>query len=281
MARRSQPTSFPHPVVGIGDDVKGELRCNAPDFDFGVDTTTLYLNGLEVTNPTIAGLVRNKEAAFTIRVSCGATYYRESFQSHDAQLQITLPAAKLLGDVELQVRVCALKKLEGYRPEQLHPDYGERSFSVQVGDVLAVGDDFAVRAEKQFDPLAADIPSIMRIVRGKRDKGPFEVNFDTDQILIYLSVEDHDLYGLASNVAPDVIHAALVLPVLSEAIARVRRRSIEDDMMTGLNWYRRLDAMLEARRIDEDESPMLAAQKLLEMPLSRALKNILKGSEDD
>lgn len=279
MARRSQPTSFPHPVVGIGDDVRGELRCNAPDFDFGVDTTTLYINGLEVTNSTIAGLVRNKDAAFTLRVSCGATYYRESFQTHDAQTQIALPAAKLVGDVELQVRVCALKKLEHYRPEHLHPDYGERTFTVQVGDVLAVGDDFAVRAEKQFDPLAADIPSIMRIARGQWEKGPFKVNFDADhQILIYLSTEDHDLYGLASNVAPDVIHAALVLPVLCEAITRVRR---EDDMVAGLNWYRRLAAMLEARGIDVDESPMLAAQKLLDMPLSRALKNILKGSEDD
>ena len=281
MARRSQPTSFPHPVVGIGDDVKGELHCNAPDFDFGVDTTTLHISGLEVTNPTIAELVRNKEAAFTLRIGCGATYYRESFQTHDAQFQITLPSAKLVGDVELQVRVCALKKFERYQPEHLHPDYGERTFVLQVGDVLAVGDDFAVRAEKQFDPLAADIPSIMRIVRGTRDKGPFEVNFDTDQILIYLSVEDHDLYGLASNLAPDVIHAALVLPVLCEAMARVRRRSSEDDMMTGLNWYRRLDAMLEARRIDADESAMMAAQKLLDMPLARALKNILKGSEDD
>lgn len=281
MARRSQPTSFPHPVVGIGDDVKGELRCNVPDFDFGVDTTTLYINGLEITNPTISGLVRDKVAAFTLRVSCGATYYRESFQTHDARSQISLPAAKLMGDVELQVRVCALKKIEGYRPEGLHPDYGERSFTVQTGDVLAVGDDFTVRADKQFDPLAADIPSIMRIVRGARDKGPFGVNFDTDQILIELSAEDHDLYGLASNVTPEVLHAALVLPVLCEAITRVRRRSAEDDMMTGLNWFRRLDTMLQARRIDEDESPMLAAQKLLEMPLTRALKNILKDREDD
>lgn len=281
MARRSRPTSFPHPVVGIGDDVKGELRCNAPDFDFGVDTTVVLIDGLEVTNPTIAGLVRDREAAFAIRVSCGATYYRETFRTHGGQLQIKLPSATLVGDVELQVRVCALNRIERYRPEQLHPDYGERTFDVQVGDVIALGDDFSIRAEKKFDPLAADIPSIMRITRGKHPDGPFEVSFGGDLILIALSGVDHDLYGLARNVAPELIHAALVLPVLCEAIRLVRRRSVEDDMLTGLNWYRRLDAMLEARRIEADEEAILAAQKLLDSPLSRAFKGILKKIEEE
>lgn len=281
MARRAQPTSFPHPVVGIGDDVRGMLRCNAPDFDFGVDSTTVYLNELEITNSTIGRLIQDKEAAFTIRISCGATYYRESFQTHEAQLQILLPSAKLVGDVELQVRICALRKIESYRPEGLHPDYGDRSFSVQVGDLLAIGDDFAIRADKQFDPLAADIPSIMRVVRGKFDKGPFLVNFDTDQIVISLSAEDHERYGIASSVAPGVIHAAIVLPVLCEAIVRVRKPTDQDDMVAEMRWFQRLEAMLEARRIDVDESPVVAAQRLLEAPLKRALDDILKGREDD
>ena len=146
--------------------------------------------------------------------------------------------------------------------------------------MLALGPEYSVRAEKQFDPLAADIPSIMRIRRGTHGSGPFEVDFETSQIMITLSVEDHDAYGIASNSAPEVIHAALVLPVLAEAIARVRIRSSEETL-DQLKWFQRLDAMLEARRIEEDESPIQAAQKLLELPFSRALKSILKRNEDD
>ncbi len=281
MARRTQSISFPHPVVGVGDDVSGSLGCNAPELDFGVDSTTLGINGLAVTNPTIAGLIQQGDAAFTLRISCGATYYRETFQTHDAQLQHVLPSAKLLGDVKLQVRVCTLKRIENYRPEGLHPDYEGRSFTVQAGDVLAVGDDFTVKADKQFDPLATNIPSIMRIIRGKHEKGPFQVNFSREQIVIALSVEDHSRYGLASNVAPGVIHAAIVFPVLCEAIARVRNQSDENDMLAESRWFQRLKDMMEARGIEEDESLVEAAQKLLDAPLARALGDTLKGREDD
>jgi len=280
MARRPQLISFPHPVVGIGDDLAGVLRCNAPQFDFGVDLTTLSIDGFEVTNPTIAELVQRKDAAFTVRIGCGATYYRKSLQTHDARLQRILPSTRLCGDVELQVRVCSLKRIEGYRPVGLHEDYGDRAFTVQAGDVLAIGDEFVVRADKQFDPLAADMPSIMRIEKGPFEKGPYKVNFYGKQISIQLSVEDRARYGSVSAIAPGVIHAAIVLPVLCEAIAHVRNRNAQDGM-NDLQWFKRLEVMLEARHIDENESLVVAAQKLLDLPLVRAFDNILKGREDD
>lgn len=281
MARNSHPVAFPHPVVGLGDDLSGELRCNTPHFDFGVDNTTLSIDGLEVTNPTIADMVRSQDAAFIARVGCGATYYREAFSAHGPVLEHVIPSAKLSGDVEIQVRVCALKRVDGYRPMGLHPDYGDRSFTVQAGDVLALGDEFTVRAEKQFDPLAADISSIMRVARGDREQGPFRVLFQSNQIRIELSREDYKRYGLASHAAPGVIHAALVLPVLSEAIAHVQNPAEQDEMMAEAKWYHRLKAMLEARRIENDETPLAAAQKLLDAPFSRALDNVLKAREDD
>ncbi|MCY1042595.1 hypothetical protein OV208_14820 [Corallococcus sp. bb12-1] len=281
MARRARPTSFPHPVVGIGDDLKGEVHCNPPDFDLGVDTTSVRVDGLAVTNPSIASLVRDGVAAFTIRVSCGATYYRETFQSRSAQIQFTLPSSTLVGDVEIQVRVCSLQRLERYHPDQLHPDYGDRTFDIQVGDVLALGDDFSLRVDKQFDPLAADIPSIMRIMKGNNVSGPFEVDFWGEQIVVLLPADAHELYGIASNSSPELIHAALVMPVLCEAIRKVRQVSDEEATMVELPWYRRLEAMLEARRINDDESALSAAQKLLDMPLLRSFRSIVRKSEED
>ncbi|WP_163999620.1 hypothetical protein [Pyxidicoccus caerfyrddinensis] len=281
MARSLRSISFPHPVVGVGDDVAGTLNCNAPELDFGVDNTTLSIDGLEVTDPTIAVLIQQREAAFTIRVTCGATYYRETFHTHDAQLQHVLPSAKLVGEVKLQVRVCTMRRIDDYRPAGLHPDYEGRSFTVQAGDVLAVGDDFTVHAVKQFDPLATDIPSIMRIVRGSHLKGPFKVNFFLDQIVIALSHEDHARYGLACHIAPGVIHASIVLPVLCEAIWLVQRGAKEDDMLAEAQWFRRLKDMLETRGIDESGSSLDAAQKLLDAPLTRAFADTLKGREED
>ncbi|MBZ4416006.1 hypothetical protein [Myxococcus sp. RHSTA-1-4] len=281
MARRPRTISFPHPVVGVGDDVDGALSCNEPELDFGVDTTALIVDGLQVENPTIAGLIRQGEAAFTVRVTCGATYYRETFQTQEGQLRHVLPTSKLLGDVKIQVRVCTLKRLESYRPEGLHPDYEGRSFAVQAGDVLAVGDDFTVRAEKQFDPLATDIPSIMRITRGKEKQGAFHVDFTREQIVISLSHEDYARYGVASNVAPGVIHSAVVFPVLCEAIAILCRPPEENEFLVETRWFPRLKEMLEARGIDASESLVIAAQKLLDAPLARALADTLKGREDD
>jgi len=280
MARRARSIAFPHPVIGIGDDIAGDLRCNAPHFDFGVDHTTLTIDGLDVSNPTIAKLIQQADAAFVLRLGCGATYYRESFQAHESRLERVLPSAKLAGDVEVQVRVCALKKIAGYRPEGLHPDYEDHSFVLQAGDVLAIGPHFTVRADRQFDPLAVDIPSIMRIIRGKFEKGPFRVNLDSNQILIELSTEDHARYGIASNVAPGVLHAALVLPALCEAISHMRGRDEEHDTQRELIWFRRLEDLLERRNL-EDESLVVAAQKLLEGPFSRALEDTLKGREED
>jgi len=233
-----------------------------------------------MTNPTIDEYIRQGDAAFSIRVGCGATYYREVFKTHEARFEKTLPSATLSGEIEVRVHVCSLKPINPYKPVGLHEDYESRAFSLRASDFLAVGPRFRVQPDKKFDPLAVDVSSIMRIVRGKFEKGPFRVNLDWNQIRVELSEEDHASYGLVSARFPGMIHGALVLPVLYEAIVHMQKPKDEQDMREDLTWFKRLSSLLQTRDLQR-EPALVAAQKLLESPFSRVLADARRELEDN
>lgn len=257
--------SFPHPVVGNGDDVAtGALDCEL-SYHTSAEAVDLNFTGLTTGNRSLDDAVSDGRATWLLRVQCARTYFRRVWRERGPTASIRIPGPDLEGSVEVEARVCATKPLD-WRPEGTHADYGDISFRLTEGEILALGPRWRVHVDKEFDPLKAPVASWMRIVEGDHDQGPFHVEFGDEVVTIRLSRKDWLQYPGVRDRAPAVLHSSIVLPVLMQALLELRT----DD---GVKWKSRLRAVVEAQGLDP-ERPLAVAQVLLAAPLARSLREL-------
>jgi hypothetical protein len=105
----------------------------------------------------------------------------------------------------------------------------------------------------------------MQVRRGEQDHGA-SVDFQCDKITVRVGKKEFDDYEAVRAGAPAILHSALVMPVLMEAISLVQK---DDGSVDGLLWFGRLRSMLQASGPDASGSLFEAAQRLLKNPLQR------------
>ncbi len=145
-------------------------------------------------------------------------------------------------------------------------DYGDEKFHLRTGEVIGIGPTFRFLVDKVYDPLKAPVSSLVRITEGEHKDGPFMLTLDDDLIIVRLSKSDwHEYAGIRDRV-PTIVHSAIVLPALAEAI-----RKINEHMDT--LWGGRLKDLLESNKIDEG-APLAAAQEILARPVTRTFNEV-------
>ncbi|NTW23019.1 hypothetical protein HGA34_05810 [Candidatus Falkowbacteria bacterium] len=262
--------SYPHPVLGNGDDLGGEFKV---EFTYQLGRDTIELRPLfALNNVAIEDMLKKGKASYVTEVSCRRTFYRTSFASREREQNFSIPAERLREQVTVGFYVCADQDIRGYKPSQPHKDYDNALFDVDSGDVLAVGGQASFIAEKSFDPLRPPVSSFMSIMEGSIQEGPMQIDYDNEKITIVLSKEDWRNYLEVRKQKQllGILHSAIVLPALADSIYQVRNSSAE---YSGLNWFGRLQAILESKKLEEKD-PLEAAQKILDHPIARGLKGM-------
>ncbi len=258
--------SYPHPVLGNGDDVtSGKIE---PELTFRAteEIVEIDVRNLTTGNATLDGMLADGRASWAIRVQCARTYLRREASTSGSERRITFEGHELWGRVEVEIMLYAAKAVAAYLPDGAHPDYGTATFDLEPGAVLGIGPTFAFEVDKQFDPLRAPVASIMRVSKGDHADGPFRLALEDEFVEIILSQEDWAHYAGVKERVPGVLHVSLVLPALAEALRRMTDFS-------GLTWADRLRAIVEAREVNVGQ-PLEAAQILLQEPLSRAFDEL-------
>ena len=128
--------SFPHPVLGIGDDVNSSAGfASPPHVDEQADRFIFKIK-TNLEDKNIEKYIQNKNAIYTCEVSCVTTLYRKCFQSVDGSFSIDIPKSFLAGVVSFQFFITATKKFI-YTNKNFHPDYANSEFALEMGDLLA------------------------------------------------------------------------------------------------------------------------------------------------
>jgi hypothetical protein len=262
--------SYPHPVLGNGDDIQGSFKAV---FTYELCRETVILNPVfALENKTVENLVKKGKAAFVTEAECRSTFFRASFSSTNPSEKFVIPAKILRERVSVGFYICANEDIKNYKPEGCHADYEGMPFEIEKGDVLAVGGGCDFIAEKNFDPLRPPVSSFMSIREGRLHEGPIEIDYTSDKITIELSKSDWQNYGniRSQKVAEGALHASVVLPVLVDAIYKVQT---EASNYGDQNWFGRLDAILDSKGLKKRE-PFEAAQKILDNPSARNFQSI-------
>ncbi|MFA4987897.1 MAG: hypothetical protein WC712_15065 [Candidatus Brocadiia bacterium] len=175
--------------------------------------------------------------------------------------------------VEVNVFVRATDRIPGYCIPEAHSDYTGASFDIHRGDILAVGEGQVFHIESDFDSLSR-IGSIMQINESPKDGDiPMEPSFDGDKIVIFLSKSDFTDYKLLKlhEGVRGPLTTTIVLPILVEALHILKDES--DGMDDTRRWVRALTRRIESLGFPGELQPLLLAQKLLELPVKRALSS--------
>jgi len=264
--------SYPHPVLGNGDDVAASVDEIQPGVECIIydESIALTINGLEAHHEQIDELIKSGDATWLIRINCPRTYYRESFTTREQAFSQTFDGPDLEGKVYIEISLVAVKRIEGYAPAGMHSDYDGANFDINSGELIAIVPTYSFLAEKDFDALKAPVASLIRIEEGEEDIGPFKCTYETQLIIVTLPKAGWDEYAAIRDRVPSVLHTSIVLPVLVEALTLLR-----DDSAPGVTWADRLDEIVTQMDLDI-EKPLLAAQAILSNPLGRAFVEVNK-----
>lgn len=259
--------SYPNPVLGNKDDLAvGNLSIDV-QYQISEETIRLDFANLITNNSYLDNLVNSGQALWHIRVQCARTYMRENFFSDKVNKSIKLDGRNYEGRVAVEIFLIANGTIEHFCPDGLHEDYAGVSFNVSQGDILAISSDYSFLVDKLYDPLKAPVGSIINVKEGVNEFGPFEVIYDDDIILVELSKKDYKEYQGVKDRIPEFIHSSIVLPVLTEAILKLK-----DDVGTTM-WEARLDNIIKSKNLDLN-APLTTAQKILSSPVNRAFEAV-------
>ena len=168
--------------------------------------------------------------------------------------------------MNVEASIIAREHIASYRPTGIHEDYEDEEFQLRPGEVIGIGPSFGFLVDKVYDPLKAPVASLVRITEGEHKDGPFTLTLDDDLIIVRLSKSDWREYAGIRDRVPAVVHSAIVLPVLAEAIRKINEH-------TDTLWGGRLKDLLEAKNIDEG-APLAAAQEILASPVTRTFNEV-------
>ena len=265
--------SFPHPVVGNGDngneDVPGaEFQAT---FESEADKSNFYVKAtVRCSSKTLLRAIKKGEACYTMHVECSNTLFRRTYDFTEETYRVAIPTTAIHDTVEVNAFIRAKAAMPKYSVDGAHQDYGDATFSVGPGDILAIADGWTFDADHSVDPMRKVGALMVVEFSGKPGDHPMEADFDDEKIRILLCEQDFAAYGDMKAVPHLTNHltTTLVLPVLIEAIHTL---GDEPDIASEKKWARILRRRLEGMGLGPSASPLDKAQQLLGLPIRRAL----------
>lgn len=273
--------SYPHPVLApFSDDVQPTEFSLELTIDFDADNYYLSLN-FSYENTTLSDLLGRSLASHTIHLECRRNFFRRTFSSREKEVRLTIPAKELVGRIEVSGFITSSAEIPDYRVEGSHSDYGEATFTIRPGDILAAAPSLTFDAYIDYDPLKR-ISSILTISRHEEEEdGPMTIDTSGNRIVATLAQNDYDRYTdlKADTAIGPLLANQVVIPTLLEAIHEIANTDEEEmEVEMDRRWFRSIVEKLRGSGIDlrsPDISPLEALQTILRLPLRRTLDGLI------
>jgi len=269
--------SFPHPVLGVGDAVKGKFGLNpVPDITSTIDAYTVTVN-CEHDNNELSALVNSGQAEFFCEATCSNTLYREIITCNSSEIKLVIPKKQVKGKIFFTCILVAKSPIANYQNSKFHPDYNGYSFDIDAGDVLAFFGEFNFNADINYEKLKA-VSSFMEVVENK-DLNVKLTNVDLNRSKIEVQLPSDDYKTFANDsiskepkFAP-VFHSSIVLNAL--LIALYNFESHKEFLWAKVIDYRlKNEKQFENISIEETENIPDIAQLLLGNPFHRLIAEL-------
>jgi hypothetical protein len=269
--------SYPHPVLGLNDDVEGIASVEV-EIDESADINNYTLNiKYTLENPDLDGLIQADKCEFLCELNCTSTLFRRAEKTSGFVQTIKVSKDFVRETVELQF-VLVTKQPFNYKNSKAHPELQEYIFDLDEGDVLAYLGDTDFFAGIAYKKLTA-VSSFMEIKEGKNEKGFFNIILDEPKIVLELSKDDYVLYSnrkIANSKNAEIFHASLVFPALVYALNQLitNQEEYNEQAWAKIILHRMSnDSQLNTLTFEIEQVPKIS-QILLALPAERLLNHI-------
>ncbi len=262
---------YPHPVLGIGNDVKGSI-----EIELRVSSTGKQIEiapAFRMENEALQNLVEKKQALFVSHLYCRGTMYRDIFKSNkNISEKICINSYKLNGEVEMDFLICANDTITNYSSNEFHADYNGQSFTIDKGDILAYAGKGKFFANKSPEELKS-ISALMNIDTTGRPDHPMKLDYSGEKITILLCQNEYENYQIVkgNQISVNILMSCVVLPALVEAFNFLT--SSDSKEFIERRWYKFLSGHKEKSKY---ATSLEMAQGVLQLPNDRSFETVIK-----
>ena len=277
---------YPHPVLSsISDDYKTNISFTC-DVKQGIRELIFFMNA-KTNDAGILSLIKADKAEYAYHIECPLTSFRMMVQSSNPFIMKYIPERNLNGQVSVCCFIIAKENLAGYKNANFNADYADLSFDIDRGSILGIGGPCSINVTKETDDLAK-IPSIFSICRSADNSdASMRINVDGDKIAIILNSADFQSYKVMTSmpVMISVFHSMIIMPALIYVFEMLRREGVDEYMSK--RWCRGLQKALARSQVAlnaetlENIPSFELAQKILDLPVNRALRDISTVGENE
>ena len=278
--------SFPHPVLGVANEVSSEIkRIENDDISINPKSHSYEIRvKLSFDDEVLRQLIQDDKAEFICEATCSNTLYRKIIRSEKPKIEFEILRKQVKGGIDFLCLLVAKENIESYSNTNFHSDYNGFSFEVEQGEVLAYFGDFYFNADIKYEKLKA-VSSFMEIVPNE-ELTYTHVDLKKNKIEIQLPMETYKLYQsdfISQEVkfAP-VFHSSIVLNALLTALYNFEEH--KDYLWAKVIDYRlKNEKQFKDMNFDEKENVPEIAQMLLGNPFKRLLEglNVIVESENE
>ena len=278
--------SFPHPVLGVANEVSSEIkRIEKDDISINPKSHSYEIRvKLSFDDEVLRQLIQDDKAEFICEATCSNTLYRKIIRSEKPKIEFEILRKQVKGRIDFLFLLVAKENIESYSNTNFHSDYNGFSFEVEQGEVLAYFGDFYFNADIKYEKLKA-VSSFMEIVPNE-ELTYTHVDLKKNKIEIQLPMETYKLYQsdfISQEVkfAP-VFHSSIVLNALLTALYNFEEH--KDYLWAKVIDYRlKNEKQFKDMNFDEKENVPEIAQMLLGNPFKRLLEglNVIVESENE
>lgn len=264
--------SYPHPVLGVEDDIAGEFNVTLQITRNSLQRKLVFCNiATNIINEYVKDLVGSGAAGILIKVYCASTF--KTWTIVDPGESFELDENDLINKAEVQMYIVAKKEITDYQDGSFHSQFGETPFSVGTHEVLAVSGKVTLPIEKQHEKLG--LGNIFKFFSHDADK-PMTFTYQQDKIYIMypVAVNGEHPPNWLFNMTPWSAYNLFIIPALAGAFAFIE--SEEKQEVENYEWYMVINNLLPEDQREDDA--YVNAQLLLQknIPITNAYEELKK-----
>lgn len=270
---------FPYPVLCLDTDDYKKNQFEV-DFDIAKDIHQICFQfQVNLEDGLLKEMLEQEQVKLVYHIECPKTLYRQIHCTKNLQHEVSIDEKQLNGKVDICCFIVAAKDLVNYCNDNFNEDYQDVSFEILKGNILGFYNLPRMDFTKNTEELSK-ISSIFSVIRKEAAEEGMEIELTGDKIKVCLG---NDAFMQYKNFAKtsdyqSMMHATLIFPSLLYALDMIMKDGEED--YQEYRWFKAIDQMLSAsnkslnKETIEQMTSYKLAQKLLNLPINRALSNM-------
>lgn len=266
---------FPHPVLGISDDVEGVMHLQI-ETERNLENKSIVFRIIEneIVNDYFKDLIKQGKASVLFKVYCSSTF--KTFNFLNVADSFEIDEREICNKVEIEPYIISTQINKEYADATFNPEYESQVFEVNKYDIIGLLGRLTVAIDQKYEKLG--IGNLFVFEANEDETKPLSFDLTLNKIHIkYPPTKDGEHPPNAMfHKNPWAAFNIFIVPALNEAF-KILLDPVKATDVSDLEWCDVLNDLLPEteRSTDSFSNAQLILNK--EMPVLKAYEELIKN----